>query len=271
VYPAVPLAAEPVMVTPFDLQELAEEVKRFITPVSCEGVVVDVVVRQGLPAPTILAEAEKSEANLIVIGTHGRSGFDRLVLGSVTERVLHKAPCAVLTVPRALDDVPTPATPLVKRILCAVDFSECSLEGLAQAVQLAQEADAHLTALSVITHELDNVSELSLAATGTGHMTREEFRRMRDTELLAKLEAAVPAEARSYCTVETTIAHGRPWREIVRVAGEQHADLIVMGVSGRGAVDLAMFGSTTHRVIRRARCPVLTIQCADRGQGPGDD
>ena len=70
----------------------------------------------------------------------------------------------------------------------------------------------------------------------------------------------MPDTVRAYCTVETLMATGTPSREILRAATEQQADLIVMGVQGRGAVDLTVFGSTTHQVIRAAPCPVLTLR-----------
>ena len=88
-------------------------------------------------------------ADLVVMGTHGRSGFERLVLGSVTERVLRKSACPVLTVPKGIPDVATPPV-LFNRIVCAVDFSDCSMHALNYAMSLAQEADAHLTVVHVI-------------------------------------------------------------------------------------------------------------------------
>ena len=89
-------------------------------------------------------------SDLLVMGTHGRSGFERLVLGSVTEKVLRKAACPVLSVPRNVGDV-VPAPPvLFTRILCAVDFSDCSINALNHAMSLGQEADARLTVLHVI-------------------------------------------------------------------------------------------------------------------------
>jgi nucleotide-binding universal stress UspA family protein len=75
-----------------------------------------------------------------------------------------------------------------------------------------------------------------------------------------RLRTAVPDTVRAYCTVETMLATGKPHREILRVATEQQADLIVMGVQGRSAVDLTIFGSTTQHVVRQATCPVLTIR-----------
>jgi nucleotide-binding universal stress UspA family protein len=73
------------------------------------------------------------------------------------------------------------------------------------------------------------------------------------------MEAEIPADIRQSCRFDEDVAVGRPGAEILRFAETRPADLIVMGVRGRGAVDLAVFGSTTHQVVRRAGCPVLTV------------
>jgi nucleotide-binding universal stress UspA family protein len=73
----------------------------------------------------------------------------------------------------------------------------------------------------------------------------------------------IPQQARTYCTVETAIVQGGAHREILRQAADQRSDLIVMGGHGRGAVDVFLFGSTTHHVIRGSACPVLIIRGAE--------
>ena len=102
---------------------------------------------EGGTVATILARATALPADLLVLGTHGRSGFERWVLGSVTEKVLRTALCPVLTVPKDSGDA---APVLFRRVVCAIDFSECSLHALDYATSLAQEADAQLTVVHVI-------------------------------------------------------------------------------------------------------------------------
>jgi Universal stress protein family len=105
-------------------------VQRFIDAESAPGIGVKAVVREGNAASEILTEATDMKADLPVMGTHGRSGFERLLLGSATEKLLREASCPVLTVPPRHADV-VPATPvLFKRILCPVDFSDCSMLAL---------------------------------------------------------------------------------------------------------------------------------------------
>jgi nucleotide-binding universal stress UspA family protein len=86
-----------------------------------------------------------------------------------------------------------------------------------------------------------------------------EFRRYLEKDAREKLAGAVPREARDWCRPREEVVGGRPWREILRVAEERQADLVVMGVRGRNPVDIALFGSTTQHVVRGARCPVLVV------------
>jgi nucleotide-binding universal stress UspA family protein len=91
-------------------------------------------------------------------------------------------------------------------------------------------------------------------------LTVTDYRTRCEQYAQERLQAAVPDTVRAYCAVETMLATGKPYREILRVAAEQRADLIVMGVQGRGAADLMLFGSTTQHVVRQATCPVLTLR-----------
>jgi nucleotide-binding universal stress UspA family protein len=203
----------------------------------------------------ILAQAAATAADLIVIGSHGRSGFERLLLGSVTEKILRKATCPVMVVPPRAGEL-DPATPVrFKRILCAVDFSTGSSAALGYALSLAEEADATLTLL----HVIEIPPELYPTADAR-HVNVDKMRAAAEAEQLRALRALVPEGVEDYCTVETAVAEGRASREIVRLASARQIELIVMGVQGRGAVDLLLFGSNSHEVIRAAPCPVLTIR-----------
>lgn len=250
-----PVVFEPILLSAVDRDRLLADTKAFASTESAPGITIDAAVREGSVAAEILEHAETMQANLLVIGTHGRSGFERLLLGSVAERVLRKARCPVMTVPGRLPDA-VPAGPvLYKRILCPVDFSDASLHALKYAISLAQEADGTLTILHVVAHELENPSDIDFATA----MTVGEFLKQREEALRRRLREQV-AGASEFCRVDSLVTHGKPWREVLRVADEQHSDLIVMGVQGRGAADLWLFGSTTQHVVREAPCPVLTLR-----------
>lgn len=209
---------------------------------------------EGDAAALVLQRAEALPSDLIVMGTHGLSGFDRLALGSVAEKVLRKAVCPVLTVPpRAPDVVPVPSA-LFHRILCAVDFSECSMQALAYALSIAQRTHGHLLVVNVLEHLLgDEPTQPSSPALRGYVESVQADRKMR-------LEQAVPESARAGLSVETRFVEGRVHRAIVRLAEEDKSDLIVIGVRGRGTVDRWMFGSTAQQVVRNAACPVLTLR-----------
>lgn len=212
---------------------------------------VDVLVKSGRTANQILECATSLPADLIVMSTHGASGFEHLLLGSVTERVLRRATCPVLTVPplaRTTSKLP------YQRILCPVDFSESSLAALDFAFSLAQEGDAALTLLHVFEWPAEDVP------LATRPFSLPEYRQASERQAMAKLDELVPESIREWCRPSTRVSHGKAYREILRVADEDPADLIVLGVHGRHPVDLMLFGSTTNQVVRQATCPVLTIR-----------
>jgi nucleotide-binding universal stress UspA family protein len=219
---------------------------------------VAVVVEMGPTVATILEHVSRMPADLIVMGTHGTSGFDHLLLGSVTEKVLRKARCPVLTVPpRAHVTSKLP----FERLMCAVDFSDSSLAALENAISLAIEADARLTLLHVLEWpwreppppELGEMPE-ELARRLEGH------RREREEHVRARLEALLPESVRTASRPDVLIANGKAHVEVLRAAAEGSADLIVMGVRGHQRLEVLAFGSSVNQVVRRATCPVLTVR-----------
>jgi nucleotide-binding universal stress UspA family protein len=252
-----PVVFEPIVLTPVDRDRLLADVKAFAERESVPGITVTAVVREGNTAGQILEQATSLKADLLVIGTHGRSGFERFVLGSVTEKVLRKVGCPVMTVPTRLPDAVPTGPVLYKRVLCPVDFSESSLHALKYAVSLAKEADGTLAVLHVVAHEIEYTPGIEY----TRRMTLEDFLKEREEILEKRLQEVVAGLPKS-CRVESLMTPGKPWREVLRIAQEKQSDLIVMGVQGRGAADLLLFGSTTQHVVREAACPVLTLRHA---------
>jgi nucleotide-binding universal stress UspA family protein len=234
-----------------DSRELAEtQLRRWLDEVAGAGVKTRAVIEEGHAAPAILRLAADLQADLIVVGTHGVTGFDRLVLGSVAERVLRKASCPVMTVPPAVAG--TPHLPYA-RVMCPVDFSESSLVALQFGFSIAQEANAHLTILHVLGWPAGETL-------GFDDLDTPEFRQRVEAEARRRLDALVTDEQRVWCEPATQVACGKPYEQILKSAAIDRADLIVMGVRGRNPVDLTVFGSTTNQVIRRAACPVLTLR-----------
>lgn len=200
---------------------------------------------------TILAEQAEIGADLLVLGTHGRSGFQHLVLGSVTEKVIRKAGCPTLVVPPRAPDIRPDAPVRTTRILCPIDFSDSSIKAFAEARALALATGARLTAIAVvdIAYELRDSAMLA-------NVDVEAIARTTERETRKRLDELVGRDAPA---TETVVASGSAPTTVLERAAQEGSDLIVMGVHGRGALDLGLFGSTTHQVIRRATCPVLVV------------
>jgi nucleotide-binding universal stress UspA family protein len=263
-YPSAVLPADVVTIR----EELAREMRVLLGVVPGARVGIDVSVRDATDVHReILAQADERKADLIVIGSHGRSGFDRLVLGSVSEKVIRKATAPVLVVPLSAHDAPHSGALAFHRILCAIDFSAGARDTLTYAMSLAEETDAQLTLLHVI-DALQGFDDLPTART----VNVREIRAAAESDCLQRLDALVPDSVRSSCHVDSIVTEGKPSSEILRAAAERNCDLIVMGVQGRGAIDLMLFGSTTHAVIRLATSPVLTVRGGGARQlGPPAD
>ena len=245
------------LLTQADREQLLQCMRTFAATEAGSSVRWELDIAQGAAATEIQARADDMRADLLVMGTHGRSGFTRLVLGSVTEQVLRAAACPVLTVPRLAPDA-VPAV-LFRRILCAVDFSDCSLQALGYAASLAQRAQGALTVVHAIELEPELSPDLHETVAG-GPVSLAQYIEAAEDDYLERLQRAVTGEVRAQCRVETRLLKGKADHEILRVAREEGSDLIVIGVCGRGAIDRLVLGSTAQHVVRQAPCPVLTLR-----------
>lgn len=248
-----PYLQEPVTPDPEVRERALAELGRFVRHAREDGITAEIRLEEGDPVEEILKLTERLPGDLVVMGTHGRRGFERWVLGSVAEKVLRMAKCPVLTVPMNPDVKDEPEKVLFKKILCPIDFSSCSIKALEFALSLAEEADGKLTLIHVLESVFEDAGDMAALAVS-------DYRDYMERNARERLEQAVPAEARQWCESEAIIASGRSYQRILKYAREREADLIVMGVQGRSAVDLMLFGSTTQHVVRAAECPVLTIR-----------
>jgi nucleotide-binding universal stress UspA family protein len=257
-FPEVPAI---LTMTPAVRQRLQAELDRFVSPARERGTCVATVLEEGAVVTGILRQAELRGADLIVMGTHGVSGFERWILGSVTEKVLRKAPCPVLTVSGPREGAAAEPAPF-RDILCALDLADSSRWTLEHAASMAEDAGAHLTLL----HVLENlpVAESTVVRAG---LDPEAYRAGRCREAYERL-SALASEIAPDVSVDKIVTAGTPYREILRVARERAAGLVVVGVHGRRGLDLFHFGSTAHHVVRGAGVPVLTVRERRRVGGP---
>ncbi|HTM26046.1 MAG TPA: universal stress protein [Vicinamibacterales bacterium] len=248
-----PTALEPVTLPLSARGALENELRKFVSPVQTEGVTIGLKIGEGDPLTAIVEAAEALEADLIVMGTHGRSGFQRLLLGSVAENLLRKTACPVLTVPPRADETTSLA---FGRMLCAIDFSPASLHALEYAAGFASGVQTELYALNVVELMTEGGTALRDELVPGTPDFRAEFRRA----AAERLTSAIPASVRACARVRELVTVGKPDRQILHVAEEEACDLIVMGVQARTAADRMLFGSVAQHVLREARCPVLTVR-----------
>jgi nucleotide-binding universal stress UspA family protein len=243
--------AQPLVLPQTDRAVVMGRVEQLVQAERPPGVPVNILIEESPDVyREILLQAERLHAGLVVMGTHGRSGFERLFLGSTVEKVLRKAACPVMTVPRRAPDImPVGLVPFA-RILCAVDFSPQSRVALTYAVSLTNEANAELSVVHVV-EIFPQFQELMAPTPPDVDAWMNDARR--------RLHEVVPEAPRSQCTIKEVVTSGKPYREILSAATNGNSDLIVMGVHGRGAAD-RFFGSTTSHVVRDAHCPVLTLR-----------
>ncbi|MEP6860366.1 MAG: universal stress protein [Deltaproteobacteria bacterium] len=191
-----------------------------------------------------LAQADP-EIDLIVIGTHGRTGIGRMFLGSVTEMVVRHAPCSVLAIPRDGE------CPPFERILCPVDFSESSRLALDLALELEPVPDRTVTLLHIIEPPRIYAGESGIDVhPGLGGGSQK---------LLETWGAAAIAKQPAKLTAFVRI--GRPGTQVLAVLGEEKAfDLVAVGSHGRTGLQRMFLGSVAERVVRHAARPVLVAR-----------
>jgi nucleotide-binding universal stress UspA family protein len=219
------------------LQEFAETHSPHLVHPQCR-------VDDGLPVDLILSFAEAQGVNLIVMGTHGVRGIDLAMLGSVTDKVLRRSRCPVLAVRKPAHEIVTPGNGSdsihLQRVAFCTDFSDCSEKAFDHAISIAEEYKAELT----LVHVLEGIA--------VSADIQNEIAKVKES-----LEKRIPPRIK--CTTKAIVLIGKPYQQIIGLALESRTDLIVMGVRGRNAVDLKLFGSTTERVVQLGPCPVLVV------------
>ena len=212
------------------------------------GVDVTTDVVQGGPSRTILDYVDDRGVGLVVMGTRGERDVERLLLGSVTERVVRSSPVPVLAVPPNSDRTYPP-----NRVLVGTDGSDGSDAALEEGIGIASRADAALDVVTVLEDSLLGIDVRSAAAA--------EERERRDEELLASArERATDAGLDS---VETTIEEGDVVGTLTDYADEHAVDLIVVGTHGRTGIDRRLLGSVTEDLLRTASVPVLSVRAVE--------
>ena len=211
------------------------------------GIPTQVLIEEGDIVSELKEAIEKNNIDLVVLGTHGRSGLGKLLLGSIAEEIFRTTECPVLTVGPHSDAI-RDAQGEFREILFGTDFASESKAPAAYAVSIAQEFQARLLMLHVI-------PESEVGDLVSPHEVTEASQK-----LLHKL---VPAEAQAWCKPEYLVQRGNPAETILKIAQARESDLIVLGVKAETGVPGAFTHlpiATAHKVVSRASCPVLTVR-----------
>lgn len=214
-----------------------------------EGVDCAIVIHAGEDSyEYIVDEATKSNSTMIVMGRRGRSGLKRLMMGSVTTRVIGHAPCNVLVVPKA-------AQLEFRNILVATDGSKHSAAAASEAIGLAKQNNSALTVISVVPSELVTPVDIDFTVNQREFIAEKE---MQEAEKNAKV--VKEAAEKEGVFVKAFVLSGKPADAIIETAKEKRADLIVLGSHGRTGLEKLLMGSVAERVIVLAACPVLVVK-----------
>jgi len=221
----------------------------------------------GIPHAVICHTAKEVGADLIVMGTHGWSGIDRVLLGSTTERVVAHAPCPVLTIKttspqgkalsyatdKDIQDLriqPPPETCSPHHVVVAVDFSDCSQDAVEYAFQIAREFDVNVTLVHV-----EDLPSYSLDFNLTYLETQKEKRLQADKQMK---ELAGMFEEKGISA--TCVQKVPPVQEaILETIQETNANLLVMGTHGRTGLSRLLMGSVASGLLRKATIPIVTV------------
>jgi len=207
---------------------------------------VESFVCEGEPSHVLADIAQGKKADLIALGTYGRKGLNRLLMGSVTADVILSAPCDVLVVKRPC----AACTGSYLSVLVPFDGSEFSKKALSRALEMAKAEGTQITVLYVIPR-YEEMMEFYRS---------ESIRKSLTAEAEKVIKQATDMAAGQGITVKTAIRDGHAADEIVKSAAQFENDLIAMGTYGWKGMSKAIMGSTTNRVISNANCPILVVK-----------
>ncbi len=243
------------MVDPQELRSRVEQsAKAQITDLlaHCEDVEWELNIAIGYPAKEIIQIVEDVNADFVVAATHTRSGIERLLLGSVSRKLMHSLTVPLLIVPGDMSQEQL-NRPL-ESVLIACDFSPDSANAVRWGIDFSQAFGAKLTMATVIENtQLDQLLKLDPQKE---HGMADKLQ----TELHRRLQDIVPEKDRETVKPETVVLAGQTHEEINKYAILNHIDMIVMGVHGRGLIENLLVGSTTDRLVRLGKFPVVAVR-----------
>ncbi len=229
-----------------------DQVERMAAEYAVES---EAIIGFGHPAEEITRFSEEKKIDLVIAATHGRSGFKRLILGSVTEKLMRNLHCPLLIIQDCKNA--TKEDTLKKRpfekIMVGCDFSKDSMVAFEYGLSFAQEFEAELHIVHVV--EPMVYKDLLISTTASA----DKFYTDLHQNLKSRLLKMVPPEVMNWCALKTALPGGHPDVKLREYAEENDIDLLVVGLRGRSLMESLFLGSTTERVVRSAPCPVLSV------------
>ncbi len=239
----------------YQIQRSREEIRRLMISTGVDSSEATILLNEGEVTERILETIARDRIDLVVMGTHGHKGFSRLAVGSVTEQIIHLASCPVLVVSRPQKDFADPERgERLQTIVLATDFSRHSDRALAYALQWGREWRAKV----VLFHAVEKPAPAMQGLTDLFPEYNPYFERQ-VAAAWAKIPSLISEEVQSLCEVVYEIRHGNSKEEILKVAEEKKADLIVTGARGAGDSG-APWGSVSSAMVRDGRYPVLVVR-----------
>jgi nucleotide-binding universal stress UspA family protein len=245
------------------IQELQERMKResqalverWLQSDVPPGVEARTILREGFPPEEIVAEA--NDHDLVVIGTHGRTGADRVVLGSVAERVVRHCKVPVLVAPGAAREPGRRVDTPFENVLVAVDFSDSSIRALRAGIAMARTSGAKITLLHVGISEAIMISQIWMDAVSPAMVElHDRMAREAQRQLDRVMQDEVPEPLRGQALLREGIAAPT----IVQQVTLGSYDLVVMGTHGHTGMQRVILGSAAERVLRLSPVPVLVVR-----------
>lgn len=232
----------------------SEQLEALVERARQRGVTARCEVLEGGPVPQVLCDyAVAKKVELVVVGTHGRRGLGRLLLGSVAEQVVRKAPCPVFTVHETEHEPRAAAASIV----APVDFSEGARAGADWALALARRFAVPLT----LVHVLDPALEAGLFMPGAYPLMVSNTGELKATaeQSLARLQDELTKGSEGGIAIERKVLYGSPPYEITDLARSLPGAWIVLATHSHTGLERLLLGSTAERVLRLAPCPVITL------------
>lgn len=229
-----------------------ERLKKLAHRAEALGIISDTHLESGAAVDVITALAKELGSTVVVLASHGHSGFDALVFGSTSEKLIRLSPSPVLVIKHPeYEFVQQDSLDIhLTKVLCPIDFSDFSKRVLPLAVTICREYNATLVLAHVVEPHVEMspfLSELSMS-----HVEPQESTVHTHIEQVAKQIQD--------CAVDEVILEGSVHRELVNLIDAHGIGLVIMATHGRGGIAHAVFGSTTEKMIRSAPCPVLTLR-----------